>query len=113
MSNGKGSIMHAKVMIKSALISVFNKENLTPIIKALKDLNIQIYATGGTKDFILEPTEEFEKVGIEENVVFATSQVLIGEDLYVYYGGADKVICVATAKMKDLVDFAMSEPVKN
>ena len=45
--------MHAKVMIKSALISVFNKENLTPIIKALKDLNIQIYATGGTKDFIL------------------------------------------------------------
>lgn len=40
-------------MIKSALISVFNKENLTPIIKALKDLNIQIYATGGTKDFIL------------------------------------------------------------
>lgn len=41
-------------MIKSALISVFNKENLTPIIKALKDLNIQIYATGGTKEFILK-----------------------------------------------------------
>ncbi|MBT8196423.1 MAG: bifunctional phosphoribosylaminoimidazolecarboxamide formyltransferase/IMP cyclohydrolase [Bacteroidia bacterium] len=46
--------MHAKVMVKSALISVFNKENLSPIIKALKELNIQIYATGGTKEFILE-----------------------------------------------------------
>lgn len=41
-------------MIKSALVSVFNKEHLSPIIKALKDLNIQIYATGGTKDFILK-----------------------------------------------------------
>ncbi len=38
--------------IKSALISVYHKENLNAIIKKLKDLNVKIYSTGGTKDFI-------------------------------------------------------------
>jgi predicted GH43/DUF377 family glycosyl hydrolase len=30
--------------------------------------------------------------------------VLKGDDLYVYYGGADEVICVATLEFKCLVD---------
>lgn len=64
------------------------------------------------KEVILEPTEKFEKEGVECNVVFATANVIIGDDLFVYYGGADKVCCVATAKFKDLVDFAMSAPTK-
>lgn len=64
------------------------------------------------KDFILEPAEPFEKEGVEENVVFAVGNVVIGKEYFCYYGGADKVICAATAKFKDLVDFAMSAPVK-
>ena len=38
--------------IKTALISVYNKENLAPLIKKLNQLSIQIYSTGGTKKFI-------------------------------------------------------------
>jgi phosphoribosylaminoimidazolecarboxamide formyltransferase/IMP cyclohydrolase len=38
--------------IKSALISVYNKENLEPIIRKLNELGVTIYSTGGTKDFI-------------------------------------------------------------
>ncbi len=38
--------------IESALISVFNKENLAPIIEQLHALNITIYSTGGTEAFI-------------------------------------------------------------
>lgn len=38
--------------IKSALISVFNKENLEPIIKLLRAHDITIYSTGGTQEFI-------------------------------------------------------------
>ena len=38
--------------IKNALISVFYKDNLEPIIRQLKDLNVTIYSTGGTKSFI-------------------------------------------------------------
>ncbi|HAI84269.1 MAG TPA: bifunctional phosphoribosylaminoimidazolecarboxamide formyltransferase/IMP cyclohydrolase PurH, partial [Chitinophagaceae bacterium] len=38
--------------IKSALISVFYKDGLEPIVKALHDLNVTIYTTGGTQKFI-------------------------------------------------------------
>ena len=42
---------HSK-RIKSALISVFNKEGLEPIIRQLDNLNVTIYSTGGTQKFI-------------------------------------------------------------
>jgi phosphoribosylaminoimidazolecarboxamide formyltransferase/IMP cyclohydrolase len=38
--------------IKSALISVFSKEGIEPIILQLNKLNVIIYSTGGTYDFI-------------------------------------------------------------
>jgi len=38
--------------IKSALISVFYKDNLDPIVKKLNDAGVQIISTGGTKTFI-------------------------------------------------------------
>jgi len=38
--------------IKSALISVFNKDGLEPIIKALKQHGVTLYSTGGTQKFI-------------------------------------------------------------
>jgi len=37
---------------KSALISVFSKDGLEPIVKKLDDLGITIYSTGGTEKFI-------------------------------------------------------------
>jgi phosphoribosylaminoimidazolecarboxamide formyltransferase/IMP cyclohydrolase len=38
--------------ISSALISVFSKGGLAPIVKKLNDLNVTIYSTGGTEKFI-------------------------------------------------------------
>ena len=38
--------------IKSALISVYHKDNLEPIIKKLHELGVVLYSTGGTEDFI-------------------------------------------------------------
>lgn len=37
---------------KSALISVFHKDGLVPIVQKLNELNITIYSTGGTESFI-------------------------------------------------------------
>jgi phosphoribosylaminoimidazolecarboxamide formyltransferase/IMP cyclohydrolase len=39
---------------KSALISVFHKDGLGPIVKKLNELGITIYSTGGTESFIKE-----------------------------------------------------------
>src|SRR6185436_18246865 len=43
--------------IQSALISVFYKDGLEPVVKLLSELGIRIYSTGGTQQFI-------EKLGI-------------------------------------------------
>ena len=40
------------IKIKSALISVFNKDGLEPIIKELDNQGVIIYSTGGTQKFI-------------------------------------------------------------
>ncbi|HTN35614.1 MAG TPA: hypothetical protein VL053_00990, partial [Arachidicoccus sp.] len=44
--------------IQSALISVFYKDGLAPLVKLLKEQNVTIYSTGGTQKFI-------EELGIE------------------------------------------------
>jgi phosphoribosylaminoimidazolecarboxamide formyltransferase/IMP cyclohydrolase len=46
--------MSTSKTIKSALISVFNKDGLAPIVQKLKELNVTIYSTGGTEKFIKE-----------------------------------------------------------
>lgn len=38
--------------IQSALISVFSKEGLEPIVRLLNSQNVTLYSTGGTEDFI-------------------------------------------------------------
>ena len=38
--------------VKSALISVFHKDGLEPIVKKLDELGVTIYSTGGTETFI-------------------------------------------------------------
>lgn len=42
----------SQVKIKSALVSVFYKDKLAPIIELLKANNVTIYSTGGTQKFI-------------------------------------------------------------
>ena len=44
--------MSARKEIKSALISVFDKGGLEPIVKALHKNGVTIYSTGGTQSFI-------------------------------------------------------------
>ena len=52
---------------------------------------------------ILEPTETFEREGLVKNVVFPCGMVVVNDILYVYYGGADSVICVASGHINDLI----------
>ncbi len=46
--------MSEKRIIKNALISVFHKDGLAPIVKKLSDLGVNMYSTGGTESFIKE-----------------------------------------------------------
>jgi len=44
--------MNTTKTIQSALISVFSKEGLEPLVRQLNSQNVTIYSTGGTEDFI-------------------------------------------------------------
>ena len=44
--------MNTTKTIKSALISVFSKDGLAPLVQKLHDHNVIIYSTGGTEEFI-------------------------------------------------------------
>ncbi len=55
-------MMNESRKITNALISVFYKDGLEPIVKALHNLGINIYSTGGTQEFI-------EKLGIKVHAV--------------------------------------------
>ena len=44
--------MSKEKQIKSALISVYHKDNLDSIVLKLKDLGVTFYSTGGTQDFL-------------------------------------------------------------
>lgn len=45
-------LMGGTKTIKSALISVFHKDGLEPIVKKLHQYGVTIYSTGGTQDFV-------------------------------------------------------------
>jgi predicted GH43/DUF377 family glycosyl hydrolase len=54
-------------------------------------------------EFILEPKEEYEKKGLWPDCVFPTGNVIVGDEVFIYYGAADKYCCAATAKVRDLI----------
>lgn len=58
---------------------------------------------GRTTDFILEPEEQWELEGEINRVVFPCGASVRGDELFVYYGGADTVIGVATTSLSDLL----------
>ena len=72
---------------------------------ALHDLNDPAKIIGVGDNWILQPEKEYELVGYVHNVVFTCAAVPVGDDdLRLYWGGADTVMCVGTAKISQLVD---------
>ena len=70
---------------------------------ALLDLDDPTKVLYRTEDSILEPKMQYEKEGMVSNVVFPCGAVVMRGELFVYYGGADKVCAVATIALKDLL----------
>jgi beta-1,2-mannobiose phosphorylase / 1,2-beta-oligomannan phosphorylase len=75
---------------------------------ALLDRDDPSRVNGRPQGFILEPEEPWEREGDVPNVVFTCGTAEIDSRAFVYYGGADKVIAVATAPIDDLVQFALN-----
>ena len=76
---------------------------------ALHDLHHPEVIRGVSDEWILQPEKSYERVGYVHNVVFSCGMVKIGDDdLLIYWGGADTVLCVGTAKISKLIDICLN-----
>jgi len=71
---------------------------------ALLDLEEPWKVIARTPEPILEPEEEYERVGDVPNVVFPEGAVTIGDELIIFYGGADVVCCAASVHLDEFVN---------
>ena len=72
---------------------------------ALLDLDKPWKVIHRTQDYLLAPTELYERVGDVPNVVFPSSAVVNGSTLRLYYGCADTCVSIAEAEIPDIIDF--------
>jgi predicted GH43/DUF377 family glycosyl hydrolase len=86
----------------------YNEEVIYRLGVCLLDLDDPSKIIHRPEAWILEPEEEWEISGQVPNVVFSCANIRVGDQVYVYYGGADRVIGLATCGFDDLVDFAIS-----
>ncbi len=57
---------------------------------------------------LLSPELAYEKEGQVPNSVFSCGSVVISDTIYMYYGGADTVTCVATMPMQNLLNVLLN-----
>jgi len=78
----------------------------------LLDLTNPTIVLSRTVDTILEPLEKYEVEGIVPRAVFSCGTARKGDTLYIYYGGADTVLCVATCSLKKLLKVLLPDTLK-
>jgi predicted GH43/DUF377 family glycosyl hydrolase len=70
---------------------------------ALLDQSTPHQVIGRSNGSIFQPEMQYELSGAVNNVVFPTGALLRHDEIWMYYGAADKCVCLATAKQKDLL----------
>lgn len=74
------------------------------LFAAILDLKEPWKVIGRTKTPILFPQEPYERSGRITNAVFTCNALQEGENIRLYYSGADAAICMAELPLKELVE---------
>jgi predicted GH43/DUF377 family glycosyl hydrolase len=90
------------------LYHAVGKDKFYRIGAMLLDLENPLRILHRSPDWLLEPEEDYETNGFYKGVVFPCGNVVIGEKLFVYYGGADKYVGLATCNLNELLDYLCS-----
>ncbi|MCK9289077.1 MAG: hypothetical protein RBS76_05050 [Acholeplasmatales bacterium] len=83
---------------------VSKKDDQYRVGALLLDLKDPTKILGRLENYIMEPEYPYETEGYYTGCVFPTGNVIVNNTLYVYYGGADRFVCVATCKLNDLLN---------
>ena len=82
---------------------VSEEDGIYRVGAVLTDLRDPVKIIGRTDYPVFEPETDYEKDGQVANVVFPCGAAVIGKKIFVYYGGGDKVLGVATVKIAELL----------
>jgi len=63
-------------------------------------------------EWIFGPQEHYEREGDVDDVVFPCGWTINNDTIFLYYGGADTCIAMATASLKELREYIMTCPVE-
>jgi len=72
---------------------------------ALLDLEDPTRVLKRTDEWVFGPRELYERVGDVNEVVFPCGWIADGDEVRMYYGGADTCVALATASMKEILDY--------
>ena len=75
---------------------------------ALLDLEEPWKVLYRTRDYLLGPTETYERVGDVPNVIFPSAAVILDDTVRIYYGCADTCVSIADANINELINFIKS-----
>ena len=59
----------------------------------------------------MSPEEQYERTGDAPNIIFACGGFVREGVLWMYYGAADSSICLAKARLSDVLALVKDEPV--
>ena len=80
-----------------------NSDNRYCLGALLLDINDPSKVLARSIDPIMEPIEAYEQTGFFGNVVFTNGHYVKGDDIYMYYGASDEVICGAKFSIKKIL----------
>lgn len=84
-------------------VEELNKDRIYHAAAALVSKNDPLKYLGRLHYPLFSPDQDWERRGLVSNVTFPTGTALFGDDLYIYYGAADKFIAVAKVNLNELV----------
>jgi predicted GH43/DUF377 family glycosyl hydrolase len=86
----------------------YDESRVYKIGVVLVDLNDPSKVLNRPKTAIFEPQELWEIRGDVPNVVFSNANPVVDGTVYVYYGGGDHVIGLATCRLEELMEFVLT-----
>ncbi len=87
----------------------YNQDHIYHIGVCLLDLDDPTKVISRPRTSIFWPEELWELRGDVPNVVFSNANPVVDGTVYVYYGGGDHVIGLATCSLADLLAFAIAD----
>ncbi|MBX3064789.1 MAG: glycosidase [Anaerolineae bacterium] len=73
---------------------------------ALLDLDDPTKVINRPKGIIMEPEETWEFRGDVPNALFSCTNLVVGDEVYFYYAGGDRVIGLATIPLEEVLEYA-------